>query len=126
MTNVQQNTRLVLDYLDTVWNQGRTEEAGRFVAAELAQHNHGLADGRSALVELIGGLRSQFPELRFEVARTAAEGDLVFVHSLAVLTPGQPGTAVVDVFRIADGLIAEHWDVAAEVPETTASGRPVV
>ncbi|PYC68048.1 hypothetical protein C7C46_29805 [Streptomyces tateyamensis] len=126
MTDIRKNTQLVLDYLETMWNQGRVEEAERFVAAELAQHNHGLADGRAALVGLIGSLRSQFPELRFEVARTAAEGELVFVHSHAVLVPGQPGMAVVDVFRIADGLIAEHWDVAAEVPPTTASGRPVI
>lgn len=33
---------------------------------------------------------------------------------------------VVDIFRIEDGLIAEHWDLNEEIPETTASGRPVV
>jgi predicted SnoaL-like aldol condensation-catalyzing enzyme len=32
---------------------------------------------------------------------------------------------VVDVFRIAGGLIVEHWDVREDVPETTASGNPV-
>jgi predicted SnoaL-like aldol condensation-catalyzing enzyme len=116
---------LVRDYLETVWNQGRTDLADRYLAADLAQHNHRLPDGRAALVGLVDTLRGQFPELRFTVQRIAAQGELVFAHSHAVLEPGQRGMAVVDVFRLADGLIVEHWDVAEEVPEATASGRPV-
>ncbi len=34
--------------------------------------------------------------------------------------PGDPGLAVVDIFRVAGNLIVEHWDVLMEVP-----ARPV-
>jgi predicted SnoaL-like aldol condensation-catalyzing enzyme len=121
-----QNTTLVLDFLESVWNQGRTETAGQYLAADLIQHNPNLPDGISALTGLIDTLRSQMPQMRFAIRRTAEDGDVVFVHSHFAPAPGEPGQAVVDVFRIHDGLIAEHWDVHQDIPATTASGNPVV
>ncbi|MFB4300548.1 nuclear transport factor 2 family protein [Actinomadura sp. NTSP31] len=118
-------SQFIRDYIETVWNQGRTEESERFLADDLVQHNPHLPNGRKPLADFIDGLRGQLPDLRFDVRRTAAEGDLVFVHSLFTAEPGARGTAVIDVFRIADGLIAEHWDVREDVPEATASGNPV-
>jgi hypothetical protein len=50
-----------------------------------------------------------------------AEGDLVVVHSHLTLKPGDRGSAVVDIFRIENGKIAEHWDVLQEVPEKSAN-----
>ncbi|MFD7984530.1 nuclear transport factor 2 family protein [Kitasatospora indigofera] len=117
---------LVQDYLETFWNRGRTDLADRYLAEDLQQHNPNLPDGRAPLAEFVAGLRGRLPELRFELRRLAAEGDLVFAHSHFTAAPGDPGRAVVDVFRIADGLIAEHWDLDGAVPESTASGRPVV
>ncbi|GAB3958644.1 ester cyclase [Actinoallomurus acanthiterrae] len=119
-------SQLIRDYIELVWNQGRTEEAERFLAEDLIQHNPNLPNGRKPLVDFIDGLREQLPELHFDIRRTAAEGDLVFVHSLFTTQPGHRGVAVLDVFRVADGLIAEHWDLREDVPETTASGNPIV
>ena len=36
------------------------------------------------------------------------------------------GMAVVDIFRVEEGKIVEHWDVTTDVPEQTASGNPIV
>ena len=119
-------SQLIHDFIEVVWNQGRVEEAERFVAEDLIQHNPALPNGRKALIGFIDGMREQFPEARFETRRLAAEGDLVFTHSLFTPQPGHRGIAVVDVFRIADGLIAEHWDVREDVPETTTSGNDIV
>jgi predicted SnoaL-like aldol condensation-catalyzing enzyme len=52
-----------------------------------------------------------------------AEGDLVLLHSNLILEPGTKGTAVVDIFRVDHGKIAEHWDTNQSVPDTTASGN---
>ncbi|MEV5569666.1 nuclear transport factor 2 family protein [Spirillospora sp. NPDC052269] len=119
-------SQLIRDYIEQVWNQGRTDLADRFLAEDLIQHNPNLPDGRKPLVDLIDGMRGQLPEARFEIRRLAGEGDLVFTHSLFTAQPGHQGIAVVDVFRIADGKIAEHWDLREDVPDTTASGRPIV
>ena len=45
-----------------------------------------------------------------------AEGDLVAVHSHYVAIPGDRGRAVLDLFRVRDGKIVEHWDAVQDVP----------
>lgn len=38
-----------------------------------------------------------------------------------VNAPGERGQAVVDLFRVQDGKIVEHWDVLQDVPATSAN-----
>jgi predicted SnoaL-like aldol condensation-catalyzing enzyme len=121
-----ENKQLVTDYLENVWNQGKVDEADQYLAAGLLQHNPNLPDGIAPLTTFIAGFKTQVPEGRFEIRRIAADGDLVFTHSHFTAQDGDRGMAVVDVFRIEDGRIAEHWDVTTDVPETTASGHPIV
>ncbi|MFI6401856.1 ester cyclase [Streptomyces sp. NPDC050548] len=116
----------VRDYLETVWNQGQTDLADKYLAADLIQHNPNLPDGRKPLVEFIEGFRKQLPDARFEIKRAASSGDLVFVHTHFRATATDRGSVVVEIFRLEGGLIVEHWDVRDEIPETTVSGHDVV
>lgn len=50
-----------------------------------------------------------------------AEGDFVVVHHYARRNPGDRGEAFIDIFRIKDGKIIEHWDVIQAVPEHSAN-----
>ena len=72
-------------------------------------------------MRLITMLHEQSPAYRTEVKRMVAEGDLVAVHHHVRPAPGDRGRAVVDIFRLEDGRIVEHWDVVQEVPETAAN-----
>jgi len=69
--------------------------------------------------------REVYPELRQDVKRTVAQGDLVAVHSRythgAAERAGSGGDAVVDIFRLEHGKIVEHWDVIESVPEMPAN-----
>lgn len=88
------------------------------------QHNPTLPDGREAILKAIPEwLRKS--GLRADIKRVVAEGDLVVVHARWA-NPDKPDAAamaVMDIFRVEDGLIVEHWDVLQEVPKTAANNN---
>ena len=81
------------------------------------QHNPLINDGQAGLRARLGQLKEAFPELRVQVKRILAEGDYVVAHVHAVREPGQRGVAIMDIFRMDGGKLAEHWGVMQEVPE---------
>jgi predicted SnoaL-like aldol condensation-catalyzing enzyme len=123
----QQNTATVLAFVDMIFNKHEVERAfNLYVGAEYRQHNPIAADGREAAIKaLTYYTREMFPELREEVKRTVAQGDLVAVHARVVRNAADResgrGWAVVDIFRLEKGRIVEHWDVVQDVPEKSAN-----
>ncbi|MBO4253118.1 nuclear transport factor 2 family protein [Streptomyces griseorubiginosus] len=114
---------MVVHFMDQLFNHGNLAVIDRFVRPDYIQHNPNSPDGPDALRRLVTGLRAEHPQLHVTVQRAIAEGDLVLLHSHSVSEPGDKGDAIVDIFRIQDGRIAEHWDVIQPVPDTTVSGN---
>jgi predicted SnoaL-like aldol condensation-catalyzing enzyme len=123
----QQNTAVVLAYLDTVFNKHEVEQAFKlYVAPQYRQHNPTIADGNAAALQSLTRYTHElFPEIRQEVKRTVAQGDLVAVHSRyfkhASDRDNGKGLAVVDIYRLEHGKIVEHWDVVQDIPATSAN-----
>jgi predicted SnoaL-like aldol condensation-catalyzing enzyme len=94
-----------------------------FFAPTYTQHNPSIPNGPAAIAGLIGQLGKDFS---YEPGMEVAEGDLVMVHGRYVGWGPKPMIGV-DIFRVADGKVAEHWDVLQEeVPASaTASGNPM-
>ncbi|MFI2434442.1 ester cyclase [Streptomyces sp. NPDC018693] len=118
-----QQKAVAVRVLKGVFEQGDTAVVDRYVRPDYIQHNPLAPDGAETLKNLGVAIHQQFPDAEYDVRRVISEGDLVLVHSNVVLVPGTAGTAVFDIFRFQDGKIAEHWDVAQNVPETTANGN---
>jgi predicted SnoaL-like aldol condensation-catalyzing enzyme len=95
---------------------GRQPRSGfeRYMSADFVEHKPDIAGGtREATVSYLEQLIKDVPDPRWEVLRTAAESDLVFLHATFTPEAGAPAYAVVDVFRLQNCLIVEHWDVVS-------------
>jgi predicted SnoaL-like aldol condensation-catalyzing enzyme len=92
------------------------------VAPNYVQHNPRLADADATIKFLETRFREK-PEAAYRIVRVIADGDLVAIHAQGKLSPDEKGNAIVDIFRIADGRIVEHWDVIQPVPETSANSN---
>jgi predicted SnoaL-like aldol condensation-catalyzing enzyme len=51
------------------------------------------------------------------------DGDYVILHVHAVREPGSRGNAIVDIFKLENGKVVEHWDVVQAIPETPANNN---
>jgi len=118
------NTHTVLAFEETVFNKHRVRDGfDRYVGAQFRQHSAMLPDDRDAtIIALSHLLTSEYPTSRKVVERTVAQGDLVAVQVFWDQQPGQTrGVAMVDIYRLADGKIVEHWDVAQALPDRAIS-----
>ncbi len=112
-------TQTALDFFDALMVRKRPAEAAeRFFGPEgYIQHNPNVPSGPAAgFVESISGLFERFPDWSTEIKRVITEGDLVVVHHHVRQTKDDLGSAVVDIFRVIDGKLIEHWDVVQPVP----------
>jgi predicted SnoaL-like aldol condensation-catalyzing enzyme len=89
----------------------------RYMAPGFIEHKPDVPDGsREAAATFLERLIASMPQPRWEVVRTVAERDLVFLHGRFTPAAGAPNYAIADVFRLEHCRIVEHWDVVAGPP----------
>ena len=111
------NKKVVLDFYEKAINQKNYEAAAVHFGPRYTQHNPSAADGPEGLKGFVAFLKDKFPNNRSEIKRIFADGDYVIVHVHAVREPGTRGRAIIDIFRLENGKIVEHWDVVQPVPD---------
>jgi len=118
------NKRLVLEAFDTLFNKRDYQEAERFWSPNYIQHSAHIKPGRDGLFDLI---RSSPATLRYESGTIVAEGDYVIVHGRFTNTGRPKNWIAADIVRVADGLLAEHWDVLQDeaTEAESQSGLPM-
>lgn len=85
---------------------------------DFVEHSPGNPSGRDAWIEFIG--TAPVAGARLDLKRAVAEGDHVVLHYHLIPPGDERGVAVVDIWRLVDGQIAEHWDVVQPVPGPAA------
>jgi predicted SnoaL-like aldol condensation-catalyzing enzyme len=113
----QANLDLVLRMFAEVLDPMDSGAVDRFIASGYIQHNQLAEPGREGLKAFLDMIQAQTPEAVHDIKRAFVDGDHVTVHYHVRRWPGDLGWAVIDLFRIEDGMIAEHWDVMQDVRE---------
>lgn len=121
----QRRLDLVLEMYREVLIPFDSSKVDRYIAPDYLQHSSLAPPGRDALKQFLDFIRGQSPEATTDIKRAFVDGEHVICHTHVVRHPGDPGLAVVDIFRVAGDLIVEHWDVLMEVPAKPVNTVPM-
>ncbi|MEV4117134.1 nuclear transport factor 2 family protein [Nonomuraea sp. NPDC049695] len=110
----ERNKELVLRGF-TEFAAGNIEILRTLIREDFIEHSPGNPSGRDAFIEFIAS--SPVAKSRLDLKRVIAEDDHVVLHYRMMPPGSERGLAVVDVWRLVDGQIVEHWDVVQPVPE---------
>ena len=115
------NLRLVRAVYDHVLEPLDASRVNEFFAPGYIQHSPMAETGAESLKAFLTWAKRVSPDARHHVKRMFADGDHVIAHVHVVIEPGTAGNAVIDIFRIEDGKIVEHWDAMQPIPAESAN-----
>ena len=134
MDTVENNKRLVEVLCKTVFQQHDFSKLDEIMTDEYIQHNADVPQGKAGFKQFFEMMFKAFPDFSYTMKKIIPEGDIVMMYSTTTGTHkglfiDNPPTGnklyfdVVDIFRIENGKIAEHWDVADTLTLFTQVGK---
>jgi predicted SnoaL-like aldol condensation-catalyzing enzyme len=109
-TATDTNKALVLAGIKGVFIDRDPTVLDRLFSGNYRQHNPQIPNGTAAVKALLRNLPADFT---YESGLVVADGDYVTIHG-RYIGWGPKTMVAVDIFRVANGKIAEHWDVMQE------------
>ncbi|MFC3052109.1 nuclear transport factor 2 family protein [Kordiimonas pumila] len=107
------NKAIVFDSMISLFQKHDVAKVDRLISPDYIQHNPNISQGRDGIKEVVKNLPK---DVYYEPGLMIAEGDFVAIHGRIRGWANKP-QIVVDIFRVKDGKLAEHWDVLQdEVP----------
>lgn len=121
-SNLDDNKKIVRAFIDAAFNRHEADKAAEYMTTDIKWHGGtlGTVEGRDNFAGLIGAIVAALPDLSNVEQDIIAERDIVSVRAVVEGTHkgdllGIPASGkrvkwdAVDVYRIADGKIAEEW-----------------
>jgi len=123
-TTLEKNKELVLGAFDALFNKRDYAAAERLWSPNYIQHSAHIEPGREGLFRLVKSLP---PTLKYENRLVVAEGDHVLLHGRFSGMGLPVNWVVVDIVRLEDGKLKEHWDVIQDEASkaSSKSGLPM-
>jgi len=122
--DIEKNKRVVREFYEEVFHKRNLDIVDRYMHEDYIQHNPDADQGRTGFIKFHEGFFAAIPDFRATILQLVAEGDLVYVYNRITgthtgegfLTYPPTGNRIefeaVDMFRLRDGKLCEHWDVA--------------
>jgi predicted SnoaL-like aldol condensation-catalyzing enzyme len=106
------NKKVVLEFYELAFNQHKpTEAAKKYFGDHYIQHNPKAGNGAKAFYEYFEAYYKKHPKTHVKIYHVLADKDLVVLHLNSKMDDQDLGRAVVDIFRLENGKIVEHFDV---------------
>jgi predicted SnoaL-like aldol condensation-catalyzing enzyme len=119
--SLEANKKVVEKFYDLIINRKDFASASKYIGTRYTQHNPLVADGPEGLSAFVDFLKTNYPGARSEIKRVFADGDYVILHVHSTRIPNTRGRAIIEIFKLENGKIVEHWDTIQDIPETSAN-----
>ncbi|SUD30734.1 Predicted ester cyclase [Pseudomonas fluorescens] len=119
----EQNKRNVLEFYEQGLNQKNFDKAAPYLGERYIQHNPNAEDGVEGFRKFVSFLKQRFPDSKSEVKQVFVDGDIVVLHVKNTGRDEGVTRAIIDIFRMENGKIVEHWDTIQTVPEKAANAN---
>ncbi|MGD6965712.1 nuclear transport factor 2 family protein [Rossellomorea vietnamensis] len=119
------NKERAVSFLKMIVSNQVTQAFNEHVGASFIHHNPYFKGDADSLMTAMEENAAENPDKVIEVKRAVEEGETVVVHSHIKQNSGEPGAAVVHIFRFRDDKIVELWDIGQQVPEESLNENGV-
>lgn len=118
------NKQIVTTAYQRIFGDLDVSAVDEYVSKNFIQHNPTTPDGPEGVKQLVQMLVSQgVPKQAVEFKHVIADDDIVIVHSRYEMAGKE--WRFIDIYRVENGKLAEHWDAMMQMPDTRANGNPL-
>jgi predicted ester cyclase len=113
---------IIRKVIEEGFGKGDLSVIDRYMSNDITEHQFGHKGGKEGVKMSIQDLHASFPDMRYSLQKYVQDGDIIWVHYKAAATHtgsfmGVPPSGkkieidVMDVARIQNGTIVEHWGI---------------
>lgn len=118
------NKQLVMTAYQRIFGDLDVSAVDEYLSKDFIQHNPTTPDGPDGVKQLLQMLISQgVPKQKFDYKHVLAEGDTVMLHTPYEMAGKE--WRFIDIYRVENGKLAEHWDAMMQMPDTPAHNNPL-
>lgn len=134
MSSITENKKAVETLYHTVFRNHDFSKVDEIMRDDYIQHNPDCPQGKAGFIRFFEEIFRGVPDFSYSMKKIISEGDIVMMYSTTTgthrgewlgcsPTGNKLNFDVVDIFRMEDGKIAEHWDVADTLKLFTQVGK---
>ena len=110
-------TKTILsNFFEAFFNQHDLSAADKYLSPDYIQHDWDVPPGREGFRKHFEQVFQRFPQFHVHVYHIIEDGDMAAVHGYGVTEPGKIEVLVVDIYRMENGLLKEHWGTVQQLP----------
>ena len=107
---------LVAKLFEEFFNNHDFTAVDKYLHPNYIQHDWDIADGREGFRDHFKHVFEMLPGFHVDVKHILEDGDMVVMHGYGIPDAGKREVLVVDIYRVEDGLLAEHWGTVQPLP----------
>lgn len=124
MTQADNNKQIAITAYQRIFGDLDLTGVDELISKDFIQHNPTLPDGPEGVKTVVKMLVSQgVPKQKVVFKHVVAEDDIVILHSRTEM--GGKEWRFIDIYRIENGKLAEHWDAMMQMPDAPVNNNPM-